>query len=79
MQIYVLHYFMIPSIKDLSKIIDSQQGQWLASDNWVLYAFISVILAVIVIAFTLCVIKIIEISPSLNFILFGFKNKKKDV
>ncbi len=79
LQIYVLHYFMIPSIKDLSKIIDSQQGQWLASDNWVLYAFISVILAVIVIAFTLCVIKIIEISPSLNFILFGFKNKKKDV
>ena len=77
LQIYVLHYFMIPSIRSIANFIDNQQVFFINNHNFLLYAFISIIIASMVIICTLSVVKIIELSPVLNFILFGINPKGK--
>ena len=77
LQIYVLHYFMIPSMRTIANFIDEQQVFFINNHNFLLYAFISIIIASMVILCTLSVVKMIELSSVLNFIMFGIKHKRK--
>lgn len=77
LQIYVLHYFMIPSMQSIANFIDEQQVFFINNHNFLLYAFISIIIASMVILCTLSVVKMIELSSVLNFIMFGIKHKRK--
>lgn len=52
-----LHYFMIPSIRSIANFIDNQQVFFINNHNFLLYAFISIIIASMVIICTLSVVK----------------------
>ena len=77
LQIYVLHYFMIPNLRNISNIFESNSGFYIFNDNFIMFGIASILIASIVIFVTLCCTSIIEMSPTLNFILFGIKPKKR--
>lgn len=68
---------MIPSMRTIANFIDEQQVFFINNHNFLLYAFISIIIASMVILCTLSVVKMIELSSVLNFIMLGIKHKRK--
>ncbi len=67
---------MIPSLKSVADFIAHQNVLWVNNDNCLLYAAISCMVAITIIFCVLAIVKVVEMSPTLNFIMFGIKPKK---
>ena len=61
----------------MTQVVSFECYRWYHFSAMIIYAFISIIIASMVIICTLSVVKIIELSPVLNFILFGINPKGK--
>ena len=68
---------MIPSIRSVDNYIEAQKEFFICNDNWLIYALISIVMAIAVIIVTLWVVRIVEMSSILNFIMFGIKPKNE--
>ena len=71
LDIYLLHYFLIPSIPSIGKFFS-------ANNNLVLETTVVIGLSLMVILFCLIISNIIRISPLLGHYLFGAKLENKN-
>lgn len=73
LQIYVLHWFFLPSLKDLGEYLTVFPS---FNSNFIVTLLICAVLGLPIIFMCICVAKIICLSEVLNLLCFGEQNRK---